>query len=481
MDEIRIGLDFGTHQTKICVSRIPDEGHGVPEYEFFQFADQRGMEQYFIPSVVQINKDDTLSYGYVNPYDEKDRMPMPRMEVVNLTDVGNIEDDAEELYSKYSAGEDDEEESMAVLVEMLRKKREIDKSTYKERSEKAQAKYDEEMIAYNKGKNLFRYFKQATFAEYPWECKIEPEILCVWYLAYIIFLLEDRYPEGFAINMGVPTDDKNFHQKQELGTRILLTAYHLVEDVYHQDLRAFLREKISDLTANTVLLPFSADEKEYNRINIFPEAYASLIGLTSRGKLSEGMSINADIGGGTTDISFFIVKDRIPQIYKYWSIPCGLNYIAEMSGFDYSEKDFVKNAHKDIIDKFNRKKEDIVYNLERKLIEMVRERGILISNLKRALKDRILVYNGGGSTYSEISTPINLFSDVKVADADLWSEEIVKDKTKVGKLFNLLTTAYGLSVSEDDNEVILRDFDNLLSSYKKVERNEKSEIDKDVC
>lgn len=481
MDEIRVGLDFGTHQTKICVSRIPDEGHGVPEYEFFQFVDQKGEVQYFIPSVVQINKDNTLSYGYVDPKNEKDCMPLPRMEVVNYVDIGDIEDAAEELYSKYTVGEDDEDESKAVLKEMLRNKCEIDKSTYKVRSEKAQAKYDEEMSAYNKDKNLFRYFKQATFAEYPWECKIEPEVLCVWYIAYIIFLLEDRYPEGFAINMGVPTDDKNYHQKQELGTRILLTAYHLVEEVYHQDLRAFLKEKVNDLIGKTFLLPFSEDEKEYNRINIFPEAYASLIGLTSRGKLSEGMSINADIGGGTTDISFFIVKNRTPHIYKYWSIPCGLNYIAEMSGFDYSEKDFVKNAHKDIIAKFNKKKEDIVYNLERNLIEMVRERGILKSNLIKALKDRILVYNGGGSTYSQISTPINLFSDVKVADADLWSEEIVKDKTKVGKLFNLLTTAYGLSVSEDDSEVVLRDFDNLLSSYKKVESNERSEIDKNVC
>lgn len=481
MDEIRVGLDFGTHQTKICVSRIPDEGHGVPEYEFFQFVDQKGEVQYFIPSVVQINKDNTLSYGYVDPKNEKDCMPLPRMEVVNYVDIGDIEDAAEELYSKYTVGEDDEDESKAVLKEMLRNKCEIDKSTYKVRSEKAQAKYDEEMSSYNKDKNLFRYFKQATFAEYPWECKIEPEVLCVWYIAYIIFLLEDRYPEGFAINMGVPTDDKNYHQKQELGTRILLTAYHLVEEVYHQDLRAFLKEKVNDLIGKTFLLPFSEDEKEYNRINIFPEAYASLIGLTSRGKLSEGMSINADIGGGTTDISFFIVKNRTPHIYKYWSIPCGLNYIAEMSGFDYSEKDFVKNAHKDIIAKFNKKKEDIVYNLERNLIEMVRERGILKSNLIKALKDRILVYNGGGSTYSQISTPINLFSDVKVADADLWSEEIVKDKTKVGKLFNLLTTAYGLSVSEDDSEVVLRDFDNLLSSYKKVESNERSEIDKDVC
>lgn len=481
MDEIRIGLDFGTHQTKICVCRIPDEGHGVPEYEFFQFADQNGKEQYFIPSVVQINKDDTLSYGYVDPKDEKESLPLPRIEVINPVDSDNIEEEAQELYNKYSSSEDDEEECMEILGEMLKRKYKIDKNTYRERIEKAKAQYEKEMSEYNRERNLFRYFKQATFAEYPWECKIKPDVLCIWYLAYILFLLEDRYPDGFSINMGVPTDDKNYRQKQELGTRILVIAIHLVEDVYENDLRAFLGEKVDDLLAKTELQPFTDEDKDIYWINIFPEAYASLIGLTSRGKLSEGMSINADIGGGTTDISFFIVKNRIPRIYKYWSIPRGLNYIAEMSGFDYSEKDFIKNARKDIIKKFNHKKEEIVYNLERKLVDMVRERGILKSNLFNALKDRILVYNGGGSTYSEISTPINLFSDVKIADADLWSEEIVKDKSKVGKLFNLLTTAYGLSVSEDDSEVELCDFDKLLSSIEKVDRNERTEIDKDVC
>jgi hypothetical protein len=481
MDDIRIGLDFGTHQTKICVCRTPDEGHGVPEYEFFKFADQNGKEQYFIPSVVQINKDDTLSYGYVDPKEEKESLPLPRMEVINPVDTDNIEEEAQELYNKYSSNEDDEEDCMNILTEMLSQKYKIDKNSFRERSERAKAKYEKEMVAYNKERNLFRYFKQATFAEYPWECKIKPDILCIWYLAYIIFLLEDRYPDGFSINMGVPTDDKNYSQKQELGTRILVIAIHLVEDVYENDLRAFLSEKVDDLLAKTELQPFSDEDKDVYWINIFPEAYASLIGLTSRGKLSEGMSINADIGGGTTDISFFIVKNRIPKIYKYWSIPRGLNYIAEMSGFDYSDKDFIKNARKDIIKKFNQKKEEIVYNLERKLVDMVRERGILKSNLFNALKDRILVYNGGGSTYSEISTPINLFSDVKVADAELWSEEIVKDKSKVGKLFNLLTTAYGLSVSEDDSEVVLCDFDKLLSSIEKVDRNERTEIDKDVC
>jgi len=71
MDSIRVGLDFGTHQTKICIQSTPDEGHGEPNYEFFKFMDLNGDNQYFLPSTIQINKDDTLSYGYVDPKTEK--------------------------------------------------------------------------------------------------------------------------------------------------------------------------------------------------------------------------------------------------------------------------------------------------------------------------------------------------------------------------------------------------------------------------
>lgn len=480
MDEIRVGLDFGTHQTKICICKIPDEGHGLPEYEFFQFTDQSGIENYFIPSIVQINKDDTLSYGYIVPEEEKEGLPLPKMEEVKPVNFDEIDNEASVLLAKYSGTDSDEEDKNAIL-EMLKLKYAIDQHTYRQRLENAERKYEEEMEAYRRERNLFRYFKQATFAEYPWDRKIKPEILCVWYLAYIFFLLEDSYKDGFAINMGVPTDDRTFQQKKELGTRIILSALHLVENVYEKNLRAFLKEKVNVLMSKTELLPFSDKEKMYFGINIFPEAYASLIGLTSRGKLSEGMSINADIGGGTTDISFFIVRNRIPNIYKYWSIPRGLNYIAELSGFDYSEKDFFDNAQKPIIDKFNQKKLEVVYNLTSKLIGMTRERGLDKSNLLSALRDRILVYNGGGSSYEELTVPILYFSDVKVADADLWAEEMIKDKSKVGKFFNLLTTAYGLSVAEDDNDVVLCDFENLWSPSNNNKRYGKDEIDKDVC
>jgi hypothetical protein len=481
MDEIRIGLDFGTHQTKICVCRIPDEGHGIPEYEFFKFVDLKGEEQYFLPSVIQINKDDTVSYGYVNPEEEKESIPFPRLEVIQPVSEIDIQEEAERLLDKYSGGGSYDEEGVSAISKMLSLKYGIDKESYEERKAKAQAKYREDVAEYNRERNLFRYFKQATFAEYPWESKYSSKLLCVWYLAYVIFFLEEKYPDGFYINMGVPTDDKSFRQMRELGTSILISAFHLVEDVYENDIRAFLNEKVRELVIKTDILSFSEDEKDSYLINIFPEAYASLIGLTSRGKLSEGMSINADIGGGTTDISFFIVKDRIPQIYKYWSIPRGLNYIAEMSGFDYSEKDFVKNAHQEIIDKFNHKKEEIVYNLSRLLIDLLRGSGIHKSSLLNALQDRIVVYNGGGSTYSQLTTALYRFTDVKIVDAELWSEEIVKEKQKVGKIFSLLTTAYGLSVAKDDSEVVLCDLNNIFAQYYQEEDYERKEIDKDVC
>lgn len=481
MDEIRVGLDFGTHQTKICVCRIPDEGHGQPEYEFFKFRDLFGTNNYFIPSIVQINKDDSLSYGFVDPKDEKEGFPFPQMEVIEPVDSSHIDDEAEALFAKYSINEIPDKEGLKAIKEMLYKKYEIDKKRYNEKVADADMRYKESISIYNRERNKFRYFKQATFAEYPWEGKINPQYLCVWYLSYIIFMLEERFGDGFAINMGVPTDDKTYLQKRTLGSQILISAIHLVEDVYDKDITKFLNEKIDSLIEKTVMIDFTEEDKEFYRINIFPEAYASLIGLTSRGKLAEGMSINADIGGGTTDISFFIVKDRIPQIYKYWSIPRGLNYIAEMSGFDYSENDFVEKANQDIIDKFNHKKEEIIYNLINKLISQLRSSYIPKSNLLNALKDRILVYNGGGSTFSNLTTPIYLFSDVKIADTNMWEEESVKEKEVVGKFFNLLTTAFGLSVCEDDSKVVLCDIDNIFAQHSKNDNNEKETIDKDVC
>ena len=59
-----VGLDFGTHQTKICVGESIDKRNFT--YEFLSFKDLDGNESYMLPSVVQINDDETLSYGFVD-------------------------------------------------------------------------------------------------------------------------------------------------------------------------------------------------------------------------------------------------------------------------------------------------------------------------------------------------------------------------------------------------------------------------------
>lgn len=481
MDEIKVGLDFGTHQTKICIQRTPDEGHGVPEYEFMEFSDLDNVSHYYLPSVVQINNDDTLSYGFVDSSREKNRYARPVMKYIPPVEEIDIEDETERICEKYSKGSSYDENKYHAVLTMVKAKHSIDIENNKKDRIEAQENYERELEQYRLHRNVYRYFKQATFTNHPWDGKYSSETLCIWYLSYIIFLLEKRFGDAFSINLGVPTDDRTFFEMQQLGVRLLRSAYYLVEEEYNNDFEAFLSEKVDKLVEKTILFEFSEEDKgEYN-INVFPEAYASLIGLTSRRKLVDGMSLNADIGGGTTDISFFVVNNGKPKIYKYWSLPYGLNYIAEQSGFDYSEGDFVDKAHDDVIDDFNDKKKIVVVELERDLLMKVRSTTIDKSSLLSALKNRVVVYNGGGSIYDSIAIEFPHFTDVRKSSIELWKDEIVKDMDRVSKYVNILTTSYGLSVSEEDSEVELCDFNSLFSESIKDGDYEKSEIDKDVC
>ena len=79
------------------------------------------------------------------------------------------------------------------------------------------------------------------------------------------------------------------------------------------------------------------------------------------------------------------------------------------------------------------------------------------------MRSRVVVYNGGGSTYDNISIEFPHFNDVKTSTVELWEGEIIKDKNKVSKYVNILTTSYGLSISEDDDKVELCDFESLIS------------------
>lgn len=483
MDSVKIGLDFGTHQSKICVQRIPDEGHGEPNYEFFQFTDLQGNKQYFLPSVIQINEDDTLSYGYVDSKRMKAAPAAPVRQKVQLEEEYNVPAMAKELYNKYASA-DNKPEDIHILEGMLQIRLQRIKARNLQKELEAERQYDAQLREHKKSKYIFRYFKQATFIGGEWNrnTMISNRTLCIWYLAYIIFLLEEKFGTDFSINIGVPADEASYEAKKHLAVEILAASYYLVEDVYKNDLEQFLHEKYDVLLSKTLNREYSKELKEEYWINVFPEAYACLIALTSRGKLPTGMSLTADIGGGTTDISFFTIENGLPMIYKYWSIPRGLNYVAEMSGFDYAERDFNSNVHQDVVDKFNRKKHEYVYNLVIDLQKRIRnETSIPVENLKNALKDRILVYSGGGSTYSFMTKPIITFTDIRIVNASIWNEENIKDKDDVSQLSVLLTTAFGLSVSVSDEDVKMKSYSSLFSHLPKKDETDIQEISKDQC
>ena len=109
------------------------------------------------------------------------------------------------------------------------------------------------------------------------------------------------------------------------------------------------------------------------------------------------------------------------------------------------------------------------------------ETSIPVQNLRDALKDRILVYSGGGSTFHFLTKPIDTFTDVHIIDGSIWKEENIKDKAAISKLSLLLTTAYGLSVSKNDEEVKLKSYSSLFAHLPKKYERTIEEISKDQC
>lgn len=210
-DQINVGLDFGTHQTKICIQRIPDEGHGEPSYEFFSFEDLNGECSYFLPSLIQINEDDTLSYGFVDKAIEKSAGEEPILQLLEVPEL-NIEKTAQELFEKYANLGQDENDKQS-LITMLKLKLKQDQEKVDKENESRRYIYDQALKKYKSELNTFRYFKQATFSQRDWTAKIGSQLLCIWYLAYVIFLIEDKIGNFFSINMGIPTDDDSLRKR----------------------------------------------------------------------------------------------------------------------------------------------------------------------------------------------------------------------------------------------------------------------------
>lgn len=373
-----IGFDFGTHQTKICIEE--KEGANI-SYHFFPFADTKGKESFLLPSVVRINPNNTLSYGFIDD----------------------------------QSGE------------------------------------------------IVRYFKQATYCtgEFSWKNPIKAEFFSIWYIAYIFFQLEQVYGTDFATNLGVPTDTASLDKNKAKAVCIVLSAIHLVEDVFKNDIETFLKCTIEELLEKTDIPDFSIEAKNEYSLLVFPEAYACLRPLTARSKIPRGMSLMVDIGGGTTDISFFTIEKGNAQIYRFISIAKGLNFLNGIDGdkgkvidpitikdssLDYDRRILYQNSVRKQVEALNSQ----LYYEFAKACKLPKER------LEEALKNRPIIYAGGGSTFPSLCRKYVNFAGVNNVTVADWNIRCFPEFEQMG-LCPILNTAYGLSISTgalDDNIAI---------------------------
>ena len=392
---ITVGLDFGTHQTKVCVEH--KEGNEL-RYEFCKFTDNNGKPQYTIPSLICIDEQGFLSYGY-------------------------------EAVSKLNSSDNRDATNTVV-----------------------------------------KYFKQAVFTNQDISLTFnEAMILSIWYLAYLLFDLQERYGKDFTTQIGVPADGQTMKQKRELATCLLLSAFRLVELEFNNDKSAFLNTCISDLRKITKIDPFSEDKKSYYGILVFPEAYACLLPLVKNRKIDTGMSLMVDIGGGTTDISFFTIENARPQVYGFYSVDKGLNFLTNASVTKSRVSTNIESASEILPHRIppfeNEIKQKCIKNkkkLDRAFYDYV---NLPHSNLNRVLENRPIIYTGGGSVFHRLRSPYLGFKDVIHVSRNNWRSECVENIDEISKLAlcPILSTAYGLAVSMTDDNIKCKAFNKIFS------------------
>ena len=400
---ITIGLDFGTHQTKVCA----EYKNGVElNYTFFTFLDSTGKQQYTLPSIIPRRPDGRMDYGY---------------------------------------------------------------------------------IPANSNGEIIRYFKQATFTSSNIGLKqADAMYYSVWYLAFILFDLEEKYGTEFTIQMGVPTDGSRLTHQKQLAVRLLAAAYKLVEEVFENDKQAFLDKTWGELWDMTKIPDYSINLKEEYGILVFPEAYACLMPLISSSKVTSGMSLMVDIGGGTTDISFFTIIDHKPRVYDFTSVNKGLNYLtlAERRVRDTRTDSNIKISSE--IDKT--RKGDFTYSVNQVCVNLInklrsefkRQCNLRVERLMDALKTRPIIYTGGGSTFHELRKGYGGFKDVIHISQKEWRTKAIIDMKKIEilGLCPILSTAYGLSISVPDDNIKCSPFRDIFESIRGLEEeNSKKTVD----
>ncbi len=271
MGQFVIGLDFGTYQSKVCINHLDK----IPSlHEFFEFKNS-GNSNLFLPSCVFLLKDGTFRYGNYSGDDI--------LRTFNYFKIASAEDPIFHLLTDYK-------ESL-----------------------------------YNSADN---------FGEFA------PEFLSVIYITSILLDVKDylklnalpvkkkfslaslfgkkteteaEQVESF-VRLGVPTE---WNKKINLARRRKFEMILLISEIIQKHLEysheRYLALKKAELLEMVKRVNDDIKNSKDNfydllgqhKISVSPESAAGLLYLIQTKKLNRGLYAAIDIGGGTSDISFF--------------------------------------------------------------------------------------------------------------------------------------------------------------------------------
>ncbi len=510
---ITIGLDFGTHQTKICIENANDPQHMT--YEFYRWPDG----SYALPSVIQINVDHTISYGSINLEDclvaqklKKVEKPVPPIfpdfpegdlgappvapkyppkpsSKFTLNDFSQLQWAESHKNGKIKAWEQEckrlEEEHRIRKKRYEQKLRElnIEQENWNNECTQLTRLYANRIEEYEKSVQLkplvFRYFKQATFSSYQWRYEVKPEALTVLYLANIFFILGKRFGKDFAVQMGVPASKDTFDRLKKKASGILIQAFRLVDEVFDNDYERFLKTPFETLLNIIPPFEYSDDLKVDYGLIILPEAFAALKSVTANSKIPKKLTIMADVGGGTTDLSFFLTADNNePHIYNFESIPKGLNYFLEFGNEEQTQDVTHKRELEEIEPQFFNKAletyRDNIHTSVKKLTDFLHtdtiKRGVDKSAFPSIILNNPIIYTGGGSYDSRLKFPIGPFTDIKSIDKQMLAIPNIVEESEINMPFSVLATSYGLAISCTNDDIKISNKEDLFNHLQKEDK-----------
>lgn len=495
-----IGFDLGTHQTKICVQDTTNPAEKT--YEFFRFRMPDGTSTFLFPSIVQINKDHTVSYGLANEeeclitgntsepepilqlLEEPSPLILPKFQAPasfppkpkfdkwldNLRKLKGEKTELDKWNEQCEAIKKEAHKKWESTCKNLQTEYNRRLSEIQNKNTAIKADYTKKLEKWEEDskqqKQIFRYFKlHALTGSGRWEYKsFSSKEISVWYIAYILLLLREKYGEDVIIQFGVPCGASD-SLRDKIITKKTYEIYIAAADLssHFDTIEDYLASTYEELQSLTLYQTVTNDIINQYYFDDIPEAFAGLVAVTLQKKLGTGFHLLVDIGGGTTDLALFCVsRNYSPDVLYVTSFASGINAIlmdaqsTNPLGLDVLQAKFLaKTSHISFINPIRKYKnklitegKNIVRIIETSFSNSFYHHGRKLTELKNALKDQPVIYGGGGGSFKELHTKVENFTDIRKIDRSMLSIRNLITSGIDNKLFTILATSYGLASFE---------------------------------